>query len=85
MKNNKIIGNRIAKNLAYNDLIKSCDIGLSTVILKELSKNCKFANLKTKEDYVLWLNIAKKNVTFNAINKNLMIWKNKKLTIFINI
>ena len=78
-ENNKIIGNRIAKNLAYNDLIKSCDIGLSTVILKkELLKNCKFANLKTKEDYVLWLNIAKKNVTFNAINKNLVIWKKTK-------
>ena len=31
----KIIGKRIANNLTYNDLIKSCDVGLSTVMIKK--------------------------------------------------
>ena len=30
----EIIGKRTANNLTYHDLVKSCDIGLSTVILK---------------------------------------------------
>ena len=59
----KKIGNRKAKFfLKYDDLIKSCDIGLSTVIMKRKLFNnfFKFPNLKTKEDYVLWLKLAKK-------------------------
>ena len=32
----KILGSRIStKNIEYKDLIKSCDIGLSTVMLKK--------------------------------------------------
>ena len=42
--------------LRLNDLIKSCDIGLSTVMIKKTHlKTNKFPNLKTKEDFVLWL------------------------------
>ena len=46
----------------YKNLLFSCDIGLSTVMLKKklISKNCQFPNLKTKEDFVLWLMILKK-------------------------
>jgi teichuronic acid biosynthesis glycosyltransferase TuaG len=69
----KIIAN---KNLKYNDLIKSCDLGLSTVILnrKLIDHKTKFANLKTKEDYVLWLKISKKK-TLYALNQNLTKWR----------
>ena len=51
----------IQKKIFYTDLLKSCDIGLSTVIVKKniLPKN-PFPILKTKEDYVLWLKLAKK-------------------------
>ena len=61
-KNHKIIGTRYAKKyLNYSDLLKSCDIGLSTVIIeKKFLKNQKFPSLKTKEDYVMWLNLSKK-------------------------
>ena len=71
----EIIGKRIANNLTYNDLVKSCDIGLSTVILKKkiLKKNF-FVNLKTKEDYVLWLRLAKKGHKFYGINKYFTRW-----------
>jgi teichuronic acid biosynthesis glycosyltransferase TuaG len=62
--NNKIISSRLAKKkIIFQDLIKSCDIGLSTVILKLslLNRNkLLFPNIKTKEDYVLWLKIIKK-------------------------
>ena len=62
--NNKIISSRLArKKIIFQDLIRSCDIGLSTVILKSslLDKNkLLFPRIKTKEDYVLWLQIVKK-------------------------
>jgi teichuronic acid biosynthesis glycosyltransferase TuaG len=55
----------------------SCDIGLSTVIFKKKIYNsfCKFPNLKTKEDYVLWLKIAKKNKVLYGLNKPLTRWR----------
>ena len=61
----------------YKELITSCDIGLSTVMLKKslISKNCKFSKLKTKEDFVLWLLILKKNIMIGALNRNLTIWR----------
>ena len=60
-----------------NDLLKSCDIGLSSVIVqkKTLTKECLFANLKTKEDFVLWLKILKKNIKIGGLKKNLMCWR----------
>ena len=75
---NKKIGERKAKKiLNFSDLIKSCDIGLSTVVLKRelINDDCKFASLITKEDYVLWLNIAKKNVQLYGINDTLVQWR----------
>ena len=75
---NKFLGVRKAYNLNYPDLIKSCDIGLSTVLIKrELLKKFKFANLKTKEDYILWLNLSKKNQFF-GIDKILVSWRKSK-------
>ena len=62
-KENNILSHRIAKNFNnVDDLLKSCDIGLSSVIVKKeiLKKECLFASLKTKEDFVLWLKILKK-------------------------
>ncbi len=75
---NRKIGSRLAREtLDFQDLIKSCDIGLSTVILERsvLNNNCKFASLKTKEDYVLWLSLAKKNYKFYGINEVLAEWR----------
>ena len=64
------------KKLEYNELLKSCDIGLSSVILKrKLLRNIKFPELKTKEDFVLWLSLAKKSVNLFGLNKPLMFWR----------
>ena len=74
-----IRGTRQAKVMNYKKLIKSCDIGLSTVIIKKsLIKNLRFPNLKTKEDYVLWLEIAKKGKTIHALNTKLTQWRKSK-------
>ena len=74
--NNIIMKKIVAKKLLfYENLIQSCDIGLSTVMLKKnILNKLKFPNLKTKEDYVLWLNISKK-ISLYGINKILSYWK----------
>ena len=61
----------------YKKLLFSCDIGLSTVMMsrKLISKTCKFPKLKTKEDFVLWLLILKRNIKIGALNKNLTTWR----------
>lgn len=61
-------------------LIKSCDIGLSTVILKRsiLNNDLKFPNLKTKEDFVLWLKLLENNYSIVGFNIYLTDWKKVK-------
>ena len=67
---------RAQETLKYKKLLKSCDIGLSSVILKrELLSDMKFPELKTKEDFVLWLNLAKKSVNLVGLDKPLMFWR----------
>ena len=81
-ENKDKIGFRTAKDiLNFNDLIKSCDIGLSTVVFKKKLFNnpyYRFANLKTKEDYVLWLKLAKDGISLNGLNQNLACWRKNK-------
>ena len=76
----QVIGKFNIKNkLNFNDLLKSCDIGLSTVIAKKkLLQNNKFNNLKTKEDYFLWLKIVKKIKHIYGINQYLSSWRKNK-------
>ena len=76
----KIIGKfRIKKKLNYQNLLKSCDIGLSTVMIskKTILKN-KFSPLKTKEDYELWLRLSKKEKLLRGLDKNLSSWRMTK-------
>ena len=76
-KYSKNIGEfKIKKELNYQNLLQSCDIGLSTVIAskKILLKN-KFCSLKTKEDYELWLRLSKKNNLLLGLDKNLSSWR----------
>ena len=80
-ENKKIIGKRIAKNFfKVDDLLKSCDIGTSTVILKKklIGNDIEFASLTTKEDFVLWLKLLKKNIKIYALNENLLLWTKTK-------
>ena len=82
-----VIGRREAKNLNFSQLIKSCNIGLSTVIInKSIIKkyNLKFPDLNTKEDYVLWLRISKKKIPLAAINQKLTYWRKSKNSLSSN-
>ena len=72
------IKSRKARNFfETNDLLKSCDIGLSTVVMEKkiYGKKCKFSNLKTKEDFIFWLKILNKGYKIYGLNKSLTIWK----------
>lgn len=75
--NGNIVGERIAKKkLSFKNLISSCDIGLSTVMLKKNLMNTDlFPKLKTKEDYVLWLKLAKKNIEIVGLKKFFTYWR----------
>ena len=65
--------------LSYSNLLKSCDIGLSTVLLRtNIIKSNRFPNLKAKEDFVLWLNLILDNVKIYGMDENLVLWKKSK-------
>ena len=73
----KIIGKRIARNFhKLDELLKSCDIGTSTVVLKKtlINNDIVFAPLKTKEDFVLWLKLLKTKVKIYGLDEDLMLW-----------
>jgi len=74
---NKIIGNRRARNVNHKQLLNSCNIGLSTVILnkKLITKKVRFADINTKEDYVLWLKITLNNNKIFALKNSLTKWR----------
>jgi len=76
---NRILNLRLCKNdLAYCELLNSCDIGLSTVMIKKKLFNdpsLRFANLTTKEDFVLWLKIAKKGIRIFGFKEVLTSWR----------
>ncbi len=78
----KIIGQRKARDLlSINDILKSCDIGLSTVIIEKkviIKTNATFPELVTKEDFVFWLTLMKKNYKFYAYDSNLTNWTDSK-------
>ena len=66
------------------DFIKlrnSCDIGLSTVLMKRNifdNREYRFARIKTKEDYVLWLTLAKNNIKLRGLKNILTSWRKNK-------
>lgn len=77
-KNNFLGRQIIEKCISYDDLLRSCDIGLSTVIVKkDIIKNNNFPNLRTKEDYVFWLKLIKKNKIY-GFKKIVSSWRRSK-------
>ena len=81
-ENANFIGIRKApNNIDFEKLRNSCDIGLSTVIIKKKifdKSKYQFANLKTKEDYVLWMKLAKDKIKIMGFNQNLTSWRKNK-------
>ena len=86
----EVLYKRVAKKaISFKDLISSCDIGLSTVMLKTnfLKKyNLLFPHdLTTKEDYVLWLRIIEKSIFIMGLNKSLTYYRKTKNSLSSNI
>ena len=78
----------ILEKIDYKNLTFSCDIGLSTVVIRKkklIESNCSFPPLKTKEDYVLWLKLSKKGVNFYGIQEFLSFWKKSSNSLSSNL
>ena len=83
----KISIRKAKKKLYFKNLLNSCDIGLSTVMvdLSFLKKNnLKFPKITTKEDYVLWLTILKKISYIRGIEKILTSYRKSKRSLSSN-
>jgi teichuronic acid biosynthesis glycosyltransferase TuaG len=85
--NNNVRSTRVAKKLDFKTLLKSCDIGLSTVVIRKdiLKSNLKFPKIATKEDYVLWLLITKNGNVFYPLHDILTQWKISKNSLSSNV
>ena len=79
LNKNKVVATRIAKNFfKLSDILLSCDIGLSTVMIKkDILKNKKyqFPKIKTKEDFVLWMKLIQNNNKIYGIKQKLTKWR----------
>ena len=77
--NDNRIGLREAqKSLSFKQLRNSCDIGLSTVMIKKSifnNEKFKFGTTKTKEDFILWLILAKNGIEISGIKECLTSWR----------
>ncbi len=84
----KTISFRKSKNkLTFHDILNSCDIGLSTVIVESnllKENNLKFPKIKTKEDYVLWLKILKKIPNIQGLDKKLTNYRKRNNSLSSN-
>ena len=80
-ENGQTLGLRKSRNFNnYRDILTSCDIGLSSVLIKKnlITDEIKFANLKTKEDFVLWLKLLKSGLEIGSLEEVLMTWRKTK-------
>ena len=73
------------KFVDYKDLLKSCVIGLSTVMIRRKIVNVDlFPNLKTQEDFAAWLNITKNNFKAYNLNETLVTWNYNRKSLSSN-
>jgi teichuronic acid biosynthesis glycosyltransferase TuaG len=71
-------------NLNYNELLKNCPICTSSIVIeKNILKKNIFRNLKTKEDYELWLRLSRSFV-FYGIDQILTTYRSRKNTLSSN-
>jgi teichuronic acid biosynthesis glycosyltransferase TuaG len=86
-KNSRLIKIRkVDSDPNYENLSKSNIIGLSTVIVsKKLINKMKFPNLKTQEDFALWLSLLRQGVKLHHINKVLSYWRQTDNSLSSNV
>lgn len=78
--NNDRIASRRSRILNHEILKNSCDVGLSTVMIKKkfLQNKKLFSKYKTKEDFFFWLNLTKGGEIFYYLDKPLTYWRKTK-------
>ena len=70
---------------SYDQLSKKNIIGLSTVMInKKILNHIKFPDLKTQEDFALWLNLLKKGIKLSHIPTALSSWRLTKNSLSSN-
>ena len=85
-ENKKFKGYLKAKTQNFNNLMKSCDIGLSTVMIDtKICKTNKFEKISTKEDYILWLKLSKKMNYLFGDERIVAIYRSKKNSLSKNL
>ena len=87
LEKKKIIkAKKIFFKVDYNSLKKSNYIGLSTVIIKrKILSKIIFPNLKTQEDYALWLKLLRKGIRIGYLNKILASWRKTENSLSSNV
>ena len=75
--NNKISQKRIVNyDPTYDILIKKNIIGLSTVVFnRKIIHHVSFPNLKTQEDFAVWLKLLRRGYKLSHIPINLSFWR----------
>ncbi len=83
----KIIKHRnVSFDADYKNLYKSNFIGLSTVMIdKKILPLFKFPNLRTQEDFALWLKLTRRGVELKHLKNNLSFWRKTKNSLSSNI
>ena len=82
----KLYNVNVKNKMTHKNFLKSCDIGLSTVVMKRsIFDNFKFNRIKTKEDYLLWLQLSKSKYKFIGIKKILSFWRVNRNSLSNNI
>ena len=75
-QNNLISKRYVSKDPSHASLQKKNIIGLSTVMFnRKILKDMKFPNLKTQEDFALWLSLLKKGHKLSHIKTFLSSWR----------
>ena len=71
--------------LNYKKLLSACNIACSSVLIKKkIFNKVSFDNLKTKEDYNLWLKISRLGYKIGGINKILTSYLSRSSSLSSN-
>ena len=83
---NKVIKANSKSEINYNELLLDCEIGLSTVLLdRNIIEEDLFSPIKTKEDYLAWLKITRRNINAYSLPETLVIWNKSKKSLSSNL
>jgi len=78
-KGNILCKRMVSQDAKYENLIKSNFIGLSTVMIsRKIINHIKFPELKTQEDFALWLSLLNKGYKLAHLKNNLVSWRKTK-------